>query len=328
MQFAQNKKSKFHPQITQVSQGVRYKFLAFLFGGLWLTTIVLCVYLAFRTPPTNNPYPLLDFSRSFLDQKHFFTTLQPLRNSLNELVKSYSANGDRVGIYFEYLNTGANIGIAEKDRFWPASLSKMPTLIAVMKKVERGEWKLSDELVLFSDDKDDRYGELYKRTVGTRFTIEELLKETIINSDNTAHKILVRNLASEDYTDIFEALGITELFDQNYDISPKEYSVLMRSLYASSYLKREYSNMLLDWLTQTPFDYLLGAGIPDNVPFAHKIGEEYQQNVFLDAGIAYVEHRPYLLIVMAESPEGMPRAKEIMKQVSEAVYDYVDKTNR
>lgn len=306
----------------------RDRFWTITFFVLFLISLGTSGYFAFRTPRVENPYPLLDFSRSFIDREHFFTTLQPLRESLNDIADAYASSGDRVGVYFEYLTTGANIGILEKERFWPASLSKMPTVIAVMKKIDRGEWRLANELVLFSEDKDDRYGDLYKEAVGTRFTIERLLQETIIHSDNTAHKILVRNLTTEDYTDIFEALGLTDLFDKNYDITPKEYSVLLRSLYMSSYLTRESSERVLVWLSQTPFDYLLGAGVPDDVPFAHKIGEEYNQNVFLDAGIVYEQDRPYLLIVMTETLGGMDRAKEIMYAVSHAVYTYVHETNR
>jgi len=194
-----------------------------------------------------------------------------------------------------------------------------------MKKIEKGEWKPTNELVLFSEDKDDRFGELYKKTPGTRFTIEDLLKETLINSDNTAHSILVRNLSSEDYTDIFEALGMEELFNGNYDITAKEYSRIFRALYNASYLNRENSQKLLMWLSETPFDDFLGAEVPADVDFPHKIGEEFEQVVFLDSGIVYVSNRPYLITVMVKVGDGggVERAKQIMHELSKAAYTYV-----
>jgi beta-lactamase class A len=273
----------------------------------------------------NNPYPLIDPMRSLVNQKFFFSTIEPVRREIKQIVADYEKEGHVIGLYFEFLNTGANISINQDTRFWPASLSKMPTVFAVMKKVERGEWKLSNELVLFSEDQDETFGELYKKVAGTRFTIEELLKETLINSDNTAHRILVRNLSSADYTDIFEALGMEGLFDENYDITAKEYSRIFKALYNASYLDRENSQKLLTWLSRTKFTEFLKEGLPPEVLFSHKIGEEYKKVVFLDSGIAYIPDRPYILTVMIKinNGDGMERAREIMKKISQATYNYV-----
>ncbi len=272
----------------------------------------------------NNPYPLIDLARSFMEQKYFFSTIEPARQKMEDIVKKYEKEGNQAGVYFEFLNTGANVSINQDVRFWPASLNKMPTVFAAMKKAEKGDWKLTNELVLFSEDKDERFGEFYKKTVGARFTIEELLKETLINSDNTAHRILARNLSSEDYADTFEALGMEKFFDENYDITAKEYSHIFRALYSASYLNRENSQKILQWLSETRFDELLKSGVPDGVLFSHKIGEEFEESVFLDSGIVYVPNRPYLLTVMVKAQSGgIEKAKEIMKALSHSAYDYV-----
>lgn len=275
------------------------------------------------TASFRNPYPLIDPARSIVEQEHFFSTIEPLRKQLNEIVRKHDKEA-LIGLYFEYLNTGANVTINADTRFWPASLSKMPTAMAVLKKVENKEWKLSNELVLFADDKDERFGELYKAPVGSRFTIEQLLQEILINSDNTAHKILVRNLSSDDYLEIFEALGLEELFDQDYNISPKEYSRIFRALYNASYLKREHSQQLLTWLSTTRFNEFLDDGVPAEVPIAHKIGEETIEHTFLDSGIVYVPHRPYLITVMVDVHDGdRDKAASIIQELSQAAYAYV-----
>lgn len=281
-------------------------------------------FFVFHAP--ENPYPLIDFSRNFIDQKYFFTSIEPLRVRMKEIVAAYEKKGTRIGVYFEFLNTGANISINQDERFWPASLSKMTTVFAVMKKIENGEWTPSNEMVLFYDDQDDRFGELYKKNPGTTFTIEELLKETLIHSDNTAHRILVRNLESKDYTDIFQALGVEELYDKNYDITAKEYSRIFRALYNASYLNRKHSQQILTWLSESPFDELLGSGIPDEVIFSHKIGEEYEEVVYLDSGIAYVPYRPYLITVMVDIKKGGTKenAEKIMGELSKEAYEYVE----
>lgn len=277
------------------------------------------------TKQFENPYSLIDPARSFVAQEHFFSTIEPIRKEMKRIVADYEKNGNRIGVYFEFLNTGANVSINQDMRFWPASLSKMPTVFAAMKKIEKGEWKLTNELVLFSEDKDEQFGELYKKPVGTKFTIEELLKQTLINSDNTSHRILVRNLSSEDYTDIFEALGMETLFDENYDITAKEYSRIPRALYSASYLNRENSQKILTWLSETSFNEFLNAGVPPEVLFSHKIGEAFEAKAFLDSGIVYVPNRSYLITVMIEVEDGsgVEKAQEIMRELSKVAYTYV-----
>lgn len=270
-------------------------------------------------------YPLIDPARSIIDQVHFFSTINPLRQELRAIVQKYESQGNQIGLYFEYLNTGANVSINQDKRFWPASLSKMPTALAVMKKIQDNEWKLNNELVLFEEDKRDNYGQLYKMPTGTRLTIETLLKKLLLDSDNTASRIFIRNLEAENFSEISEALGMKEMFNEELKITAKEYSRIFRALYSSSYLKREYSEQLLEWLSETSFTTFLDAGIPDDVKFSHKIGEQYKEKVFLDSGITYVPNRPYLMTVIIEvrQDEDINKAREIMAEISKVVYEYV-----
>lgn len=291
-----------------------------------ILVLIIIFLIASRNEQINisaREYPLVDPLRDLVPQEHFIVNIQPLRDGLNEIVNNVS--DAEVGLYFEFLNTGANISINEQTRFWPASLIKMPTAMAVMKKIERGEWKLSNELVMFLEDRDERYGDLYKKPAGTKFTIEELLKELLINSDDSAHRILIRNLDGENFDEIIDGLGMGQLYDEDYNITAKEYSRIFRSLYTSSFLKREYSQTLLKWLSETPFNRWLGSAIPTDIVFSHKIGENDRENTYLDSGIVYVPFRPYILTVMVELKEGVDesRSDEIMKDISNEAYQYV-----
>lgn len=287
--------------------------------------LIIFVYLFFFKQKTinlsYNLFPFIDPLRSSIEQKHFFTTIEPLRDDLREIVKKYESEGVKMGVYFEYLNTGANISINDELRFWPASLSKMPTALVAMKKIERGEWELENQLIMYYEDRNDDFGDLYKNEVGTAFTIKELLRELIVNSDDTAHRILIRNMTGQDFEEMLSALGMEKLYNENYDITAREYSRIFRSLYTSSFLSRENSTFLLELLASTRFNEFLDSGIPEDVLFSHKIGEHDPQSTYLDAGIVYVPHRPYLLTVMVNTDR--EKAKKIMKEISEASYKYV-----
>ncbi|KKS89719.1 MAG: Peptidoglycan-binding domain 1 protein [Parcubacteria group bacterium GW2011_GWF2_43_11] len=278
-----------------------------------------------------NPYPLIDFTRNFIPQEHYLTTLQPLRETLNGLADKYGR--DNVSIYVEYLNTGASIIIGPEAYIWSASLPKLPIAMAVMKKIEDGDWKLSNELVLMPVDKDDDSGSvessLWEYPVGTRFTIETLLQELLVNSDNTAHKIFFRNLHADEVDRVVIDLGLYGLFNEEGKMSAKEYSRFFRSLYTANFLNRENSQKLLEWLDESTFDDYLAQSVPAETPFPHKYGENTIQRVYSDSGIVYIPNRPYLITVMlagnfdASLADDMERARMFMRRVSEEAYAYM-----
>lgn len=271
-------------------------------------------------PNSTNPYPFIDIARNYIKQEHFIVNIQPLREQLQQLVRQEGS--DNISIYFEFLNTGANIQINNEVRFYPASLVKLPSAMVAMRKVEKGQWDMDSRLVLFDQDRDDRYGDLYKQPVGTSFSIAELLKALLIQSDNTAHKILMRNLSIEELGELQDAIGLQDLYNERREVSAKEYSRLFRALYNSSFLSRQDSQQILTWLNQTEFKNSLAAGLPASATFAHKIGEDNVEQNYLDSGIVYLPNRPYLLSVMIKQHD-KAQAETLMKRISQAAHDYV-----
>lgn len=294
---------------------------------LLLINVVVVGFFIKKEPSMDqfkSEYPLIDISRNLIPQEHFINTLQPVRDYLNELVEKNAPN--HISIYLEYLNTGANISINQDLRIFPASLIKVPLALAVMKKVEKGDWSLTNELVVMKEDRDYLWGDMHKNPIGTRVTIENLLEEMLINSDNTAYRMFYRNLSMDELQDVLYATGLEDLFNEEGKITAKEYTRLFRVLYVSSYLNRENSEKILDLLSKTSYDEYLGQGVPDTVTFSHKIGENDEEGVVLDSGIIYVENRPYLfsmLIDYKNSGLGREKALNIFKDASDKVYKYV-----
>lgn len=263
-------------------------------------------------------YPLLNPARAYVNQQDLIVNIQPLRDELMAI----GENDKNISIYFEFLNTGANIAVNKDSRFWPASLLKLPVSMAVARKVERGDWKWENELVLMASDKNERFGTLYKEPLGSRFTIEELVERTLSESDNTANFVLVRNLEPEEFQDIYNHLGFKEFLSSEGKISAKQYSVMFRSLYNATYLNQDSSEKLLNFLGKTKFSEYAVSGLPKGVSFAHKIGVSDEKNVFLDSGIVYERKRPYIITIMI-STKDEEYAKAQMKKISASVYNYI-----
>ncbi len=300
-----------------------------LYQILLLVAVVFCTSMVLLDKRTTvefaSQYPLIDPARDYIDQEHFITNIEPLRIDLNKFVEENG--GKNISVYFEYLNTGANISVNNDVAIWPASLAKLPLAMGVMKKIETKKWKLDDKLILSSADVDSQYGELYKQAVGSTYTIEYLLTELLVRSDNTAYKILLRNMDYAEVVDIVNSIGLDKLFTEEGKITSKEYSRIYRALYTSSYLTRESSEYILDMLTKSSFDQYLKSGLPPEVKFAHKIGENKDLGAYSDSGIVYLENRPYMITVMIQTEEeGVEiesKIQGIMKQISEKSYKYV-----
>lgn len=281
-------------------------------------------------------YKLLNPSAALIDKRNLIVDFQDLRNSLRgkyENRKDYT-----IAIYFEYIPTGANITVNNDARIWPASLIKIPVAMAIAKKLEKGVWQKTNELVILDEDKDNEFGELYKQPTGTTLPIERVMYESLVNSDNTAHFMLLRNLDASELEDVYTHIGLDDVIDalkrspkeeeQDNRITAKRYTIFFRSLYNATYLNPDYSEWFLGILKNAPKEFL-NLGLPEDILFVHKTGIRIDEKVWADSGIVYIPGRPYLVTVMIQrKAEGMPDEQEIkslFKEISEEIYHYVSK---
>lgn len=263
-------------------------------------------------------YPFLSPERGFYGQKDLIVNIQPIRDEFNEIGKDQG-----ISIYFEFLNTGANIAVNKDVKIWPASLMKIPIAIAVMKKVEEREWNMNKDFILENIDKNPIFGSLYLKPSGTHLSLEELLNELLINSDNTARNIFVRNLSLDNIDNVLDHLGIEYDYKNDEQISAKKYSIFWRSFFTSSYLAPENSQKLIEIMSRSSATQYLAQGIPDKqIKFSHKIGVLYDESTYADSGIVFIPNRPYILTVMVAG-HSQSEAEAIMKEISQKAYQYV-----
>jgi beta-lactamase class A len=280
-------------------------------------------------------YSLLDPAAIVSTEQDLLVRFQPLRSAM--LAQFENHEKFHIGLYFEYLPTGSNIVINNDRAMWPASLIKIPVAMAVMKKVERGEWRLDNQLVILDEDKDSSFGNLYLEPTGTTLTIEELLKSTLVDSDNTAHFVLLRNLDAEELEDVFTHLGLDQVLEglkKNPDansvdnrMTAKTYSVFFRSLFNATYLSPENSQIFLEYLVDSPAEYAK-SGVPSDVVFTHKTGVREEDGVWADSGIVHEYRRPYILTIMIEKKNADDEVtgeeiEDLFKDISSQIYTYV-----
>lgn len=241
-------------------------------------------------------------------------------------------NVESVSLYFRDLNNGPWIGIGENNPYSPASLLKVPYMMAAYYQAQTDPEYLSEKM-LFSNQ-ESRFKQSvvdsFSLTNGKSYTIDYLINAMIVHSDNQAKDLVVKSLTDESYFEIFNELGI-DIRKQdtsrtvNDFLSVKDYASFFRILYNASFLNKRYSEKALQLLSKTTFKQGIVAGVPDSVVVAHKFGERYYDDTDLkqlhDCGIIYKPKQPYLLCIMTKG-KNLETMSKTIATISKLIYSH------
>ena len=272
-----------------------------------------------------------------IDKSSYLLFENRLKEKLDLIKKSGTA--DLVSVYFRDLQSGPIFGVDEDIKFIPASLLKLPTMMAYF-HIAEGDDSFLDRTLAYDPEAADKLNPL-KQYVFPEETIKpdkpykiyELIERMISNSDNAAMNVLYNymvnsyspniNLISEVFKDFGLAEPNSDLTEET--MSARTYSSFFRILYNSSYLSNEYSDLALKYLSETKYQGGLRRGVPDGVTITHKIGERSMAGRLQlhDCGIIYYPDNPYLLCVMTAGSD-FSKLDEIISTISGLVYEEVD----
>ncbi|MCX6788147.1 MAG: class A beta-lactamase-related serine hydrolase [Candidatus Kaiserbacteria bacterium] len=238
----------------------------------------------------------------------------------------------KVALYFRDLDAARWVGIAQDDVFYPASLLKVPVLIAYLKEAEKNSSILNKKIAYDPAVIPTESFTAPSTLVTSRdYTIKTLLNRMIIDSDNGATFTLLNDVNPEFLRAVYTAIGIQDPGNgsTDYQISARSYGLFFRVLYNATYLSQAYSEQALRLLSQTTFVDGLVAGVPKGIVVAHKYGEHiFSENgvatslELSDCGIVYYPEHPYLLCVMT-SAKGFAEASATIAKISSAAYDAI-----
>ncbi|WP_241660734.1 serine hydrolase [Variovorax guangxiensis] len=110
---------------------------------------------------------------------------------LADLARIDASGKARIGVYVRDLDTGRAISYKADQRWYLASMVKVPVAMAVLRGIERGDYTLDTEVTLRASDYVDGAGSTNRQPVGQPIAIRVLLEQMIIYSDNTASDMLI-----------------------------------------------------------------------------------------------------------------------------------------
>ncbi|MDP4009569.1 MAG: serine hydrolase [Candidatus Shapirobacteria bacterium] len=232
-------------------------------------------------------------------------------------------------IYYRDLNNGPWFGINERELFSPASLVKVPLMIAYLKASESDPNILNQQLTNTKtyNPKEQNIAPDEVIEDNKSYTIDDLIRRMIVYSDNLAYDLLSENMEDQKIVQVFKDLDvdISQAYtDPNGNIlSVKDYASFFRILFNSSYLSKANSEKALHLLSQTTFKNGIVATLPKNIITSHKFGERYytanQERQLHDCGIVYSPNKPFLICIMTRGSDFNTLSNTI-KQISSMVY--------
>jgi beta-lactamase class A len=276
-----------------------------------------------------------------------------LQKQIAEIAKE--AKGT-VGVYAVEIETNRSAALDENGHYAMQSVVKVPISMAVLKMADEGRLNL-DQLVNVEEtdfaSANQRSPIRNEFPLGTQMTVQDLMKNAVVESDGTASDVLQRiaggATAVQTYVD---SIGVSDIkivwshkefgaeWSRQYDnwLTPRAGAELLKKLWsfssdartsdAANGLSKQSADLLLRFMTESknPDDRILGL-LPAGTPVAHKTGTGGTQNgvtsALNDVGIITMPNGNHVVIaVLVGDSTGnhQDRAGTIAK-IAKAVFD-------
>jgi beta-lactamase class A len=257
-----------------------------------------------------------------------FSQDQPMINAIQGAISQDQSVGDvtEASVYFSDFTTGQWANINGSDEYDPASLGKVPIMMAYYAMAENTSSILDEKNSYPASQPDQNIQQEIPPTdaimPGQEYTNDQLIQYMIKYSDNDAAEVLTS------YTTPAELQGVYTVYSDldvplsndttasTIDImTPEQYSILFRALYNATYLSRDYSEKALELLAQTTFTQGLVAYTSGGVPYQWELH---------DCGIIYAPGHSYLLCVMTKGTTSIAAQEKTIADISRAAYNEVE----
>lgn len=272
----------------------------------------------------NNSEPTVTVSTTPTPKIDYISLKQEILDTVDDELEKY-------GIYVKNLKTGEMIDINGDTVFPPASISKVPVAMLVLRDVDNGVFSLDQTFTLKGWYKQYSTDSMYYKPTNSKHTLRTYLDYLIRYSDNTAMTALEDLLGGVDKINqrSKDELGITTFFRLPHMCTAKEIGRIFEMIYNEDFLSKESNDFLIDLLSNIGewMQNRIPKGIPEgaNVKIAHKIGDittEFGAEI-ADAGIIYGEKTDFILVVVNKDIQIESAQNKIIK-ITETTYKYFE----
>jgi beta-lactamase class A len=238
------------------------------------------------------------------------------------------------GLYVWDLEEDFGYGIRPEEKFFTASIIKVPVMVAVYRKVDEGDLSFSQEVEIKDEDWAAGAGWLQWEKAGTKQTVGDLLLLMMTQSDNVAANALVRlvggpehvnevarSMGAEDthvYQKISSERGAVPALDNRS--TPRDMATMMQQIAEGKAASEKSCGYMIDLMHEDKLDWWLDAGLPEDVDAANKAGWLYR--VYDEVGIVEHDgHRYVIAILSKHGSAGVYEGQDMIKNLSKTVWE-------
>lgn len=255
-----------------------------------------------------------------------------LQQDVEALVEPYGGSFSVYAVALDpqtFATFGGEVAVAPDTRRVAASIIKLPILACALETVAAGELSLDEQITVTEQDIVGGSGNIQARGAGVSYSVDELLRAMIAQSDNVAANLVISRLGMDTVNETCAALGLTQtvlarlMMDtdaqaqgrENYT-SARDATTVLERLAAGTIATPELCERARGYLLAQEDVRGIVEGVPGDVSVAHKTGS--LANAQHDAAIVYAE-RPYVLAILTQDLE-REQALALERDISSAIY--------
>ena len=224
--------------------------------------------------------------------------IELLKKEYLELNSLYLKQKEKVAYYYEDINTGSILSYNSDILFYAASSIKVLICVMLLEMADNNKINLEEKLLVTMDDLKQDTGIIKYQKEDTYYTIKELIRLSIVESDNTAYIKLVNYVGKDKLEEYGKSLGASHTMegkDLFGLINCDDMAVYWKKI-RSFILSSKYGSEFKDWLSSPSFSIVEKSSI-DNKNFVKKYGS--WDIAYHECG--YVEdENPYYLIILTQ----------------------------
>lgn len=255
--------------------------------------------------------------------------MEGLKRSLTTLMSNYKRIQPSIFVW-EY-DSGKYVDINADKPFSAASIIKIPVLLETFRAIEAKELSINEKMTLTEYYRSEGSGKMKYHQVGNEYTIDQLARMMIEQSDNTATNMLVAAVGGMPRVNsAMKSWGINNTHLQNWlpDLEGTNYTTtkdLAKMLYNienSKFISSNSKSYIFDYMGHVENNRLIQAGLPQGAKFFHKTGDI--GGTLGDSGIVTMPNgKKYIVSIIANRPYNSPEGKSLIVNASSMIYNYL-----
>lgn len=233
-----------------------------------------------------------------------------LKKAVFKLNHMFLKSDDKVAYYYEDLESNLTLSFNQNMTFYAASTIKMLVSLYLYEQASLDRINLEEKLLFTEEYRRDGTGVMKNGPINECFTLKELIKYTICESDNSAYKMLMDYVGIDTIKAYGNTIGATTTMigkDHYGTISPYDAKLYWHKLLNFTKQNNIPGKELLDYFLNTSVCLIDKNNISNN-PFAHKYG--HWDIAYHECGIVYGEH-PYFICIMTQKGNKKDKIKFI-----------------